>query len=631
MSYQVLALKYRPTVFADVAGQSHVLKSLINALDNQRLHHAYLFTGTRGVGKTTLARILARCLNCEAGVSSTPCGSCSACLEISEGRFVDLIEVDAASRTKVEDTRELLENVQYLPTRGRYKVYLIDEVHMLSQHSFNALLKTLEEPPEHVKFLLATTDPQKLPITVLSRCLQFSLKNLSPQLIADFIAQILDSEGVDSERDALWQIAMAAAGSMRDALTLTDQAIAYCEGRVLTGGVTEMLGVPPQQQIARLLEAMATRDIADVMSLIKEIGEATPDYQHSLDALLSMLHRIALQQAVPGSVDDSAGDQAQVSELAAKFSAEDVQLYYQMGLKGREDLRLAVEMRSAFEMVLLRMLVFSPQFVPLGAAEGADSAADAEQKKKTLAPTDSGLEPEREEINSNFRRSSHSDSAEPASISQSHSGGDNALQPAQQSAASSDTPGPSQNKESLAESTATQASAPIPASSEKADVRSAPKLDAQSAVAEASTSKDVLEAPALTARSSGQSALAQRWCKLYAELPLAGIAANIMANCELNQETESSFAFTLGQKHSAVFSEELVSKVEPIFSAYFERPISVSVTVGETNDETPAQAKIRRLAELQAERVAAFEKDPLVAEICERLGGRIVVDSITEA
>jgi DNA polymerase-3 subunit gamma/tau len=389
-------------VFADVAGQSHVLKSLINALDNQRLHHAYLFTGTRGVGKTTLARILARCLNCEAGVSSTPCGSCSACLEISEGRFVDLIEVDAASRTKVEDTRELLENVQYLPTRGRYKVYLIDEVHMLSQHSFNALLKTLEEPPEHVKFLLATTDPQKLPITVLSRCLQFSLKNLSPQLIAEFIAQILDSEGVDSERDALWQIAMAAAGSMRDALTLTDQAIAYCEGRVLTGGVTEMLGVPPQQQIARLLEAMATRDIADVMSLIKEIGEATPDYQHSLDALLSMLHRIALQQAVPGSVDDSAGDQAQVSELAAKFSAEDVQLYYQMGLKGREDLRLAVEMRSAFEMVLLRMLVFSPQFVPLGAAEGADSAADAEQKKKTLAPTDSGLEPEREEINSNF-------------------------------------------------------------------------------------------------------------------------------------------------------------------------------------------------------------------------------------
>jgi DNA polymerase-3 subunit gamma/tau len=397
VSYQVLARKYRPTVFAEVAGQSHVLKSLINALDNQRLHHAYLLTGTRGVGKTTLARILARCLNCEEGISSKPCGQCGACKEISEGRFIDLIEVDAASRTKVEDTRELLENVQYLPTRGRYKVYLIDEVHMLSTHSFNALLKTLEEPPEHVKFLLATTDPQKLPITVLSRCLQFNLKNLAPARIAEYISEILVKENVQTESDALWQIAMAASGSMRDALTLTDQAISYCEGSVLTEGVTQMLGVPPQQQIVKLLEAMASRDVGQVVELVQTIGEQTPDYHHTLDALLSMLHRVALAQVAPDAVDNSVGDLEKVQELAGLLSAEDVQLYYQIGTKGREDLKLAVEMRSAFEMVLLRMLVFSPNYMaPAREAVESESAASSvsEKKKPTVTISETSLSPE---------------------------------------------------------------------------------------------------------------------------------------------------------------------------------------------------------------------------------------------
>ena len=606
VSYQVLARKYRPAVFADVAGQTHVLKSLINALDNQRLHHAYLFTGTRGVGKTTLARILARCLNCEVGVSSTPCGTCAACVEISEGRFIDLIEVDAASRTKVEDTRELLENVQYLPTRGRYKVYLIDEVHMLSQHSFNALLKTLEEPPEHVKFLLATTDPQKLPITVLSRCLQFSLKNLSPQLIAEFVAQILQSEGVESERDALWQIAMAAAGSMRDALTLTDQAIAYCEGSVLVGGVTEMLGVPPQQQITRLLDAMATRDVADVLGLIKEIGEATPDYQHSLDALLSMLHRVALQQAVPGSVDDSAGDLAQISELAGKLSAEDVQLYYQIGLKGREDLRLAVEMRSAFEMVLLRMLVFSPQFTPLasaGSSGDTNDNVDPEQKKKTLVPTS--------------QSSAQTGAAENLSVPK----------PRREDVSSDCVP--------AAQSSGPAAVEPVEAtvSIEQTETSSTANLTAHAALqlADKPQAEAELPAPSSPKISAAASPLAQRWCALYSELPLVGIAANIMANCELTHETESAFAFILGHEHSAVYSEELLNKIEPIFTSFFKRPISVSISVGETREETPAQAKIRHLAELQAERVAEFEQDPLVKEMCESLGGSVVVESIIES
>ena len=409
MSYQVLARKYRPTVFAEVAGQSHVLKSLINALDNQRLHHAYLLTGTRGVGKTTLARILARCLNCEEGISSEPCGKCGACKEIFEGRFIDLIEVDAASRTKVEDTRELLENVQYLPTRGRYKVYLIDEVHMLSTHSFNALLKTLEEPPEHVKFLLATTDPQKLPITVLSRCLQFNLKNLAPARIADYISEILVKENVQAESDALWQIAMAASGSMRDALTLTDQAISFCEGSVLTEGVTQMLGVPPQQQIVKLLEAMASRDISHVVDLVQTIGEQTPDYHHTLDALLSMLHRVALAQVAPGAVDNSVGDLEKVLNLASLLTAEDVQLYYQIGIKGREDLKLAVEMRSAFEMVLLRMLVFSPNYTePAREATVSESVISgvSEKKKPTITITQASLDPEAG--NTEFGNNSHS-------------------------------------------------------------------------------------------------------------------------------------------------------------------------------------------------------------------------------
>ncbi len=381
MSYQVLARKLRPSNFAEVAGQAHVLRSLENALDNQRLHHAYLFTGTRGVGKTTLARILAKCLNCENGITSTPCGECGSCVEISEGRFIDLIEVDAASRTKVEDTRELLDNVQYTPARGRYKVYLIDEVHMLSNHSFNALLKTLEEPPPHVKFLFATTDPHKLPVTILSRCLQFNLKNLSPQMIVDYLTTVLGKEEIDYDEEALWQIAAAASGSMRDALTLVDQAISYCQGKLKAQGVVEMLGVPEQQQVAALLDGMADRDAVELIKLVELMAEQTPDYVHTLDSLLSMLHRIAIAQVLPDAIDNSFGDRQQIQELANKFSGEDIQLYYQLGVKGRDDLRLGSEMRAAFEMILLRMLVFSPEYQVLPTS---DSLAEGDQNLEEL-------------------------------------------------------------------------------------------------------------------------------------------------------------------------------------------------------------------------------------------------------
>ncbi len=360
MSYQVLARKWRPRSFDTVVGQEHVLRALINALDRDQVHHAFLFTGTRGVGKTTIARILAKALNCEAGVSATPCGECASCREVDEGRFVDLIEVDAASRTKVEDTRELLENVQYAPTRGRFKIYLIDEVHMLSNHSFNALLKTLEEPPPHVKFLLATTDPQRLPVTILSRCLQFNLKRLSLERIRDHLARILESEGIPFESAGLTHLARGADGSVRDALSLLDQAIAYGGGKVGEADVRAMLGTIDQGAVVRLVEALASRDGEALLQTVHGLDESAADFSGVLSELQSLLHRIALTQVVPNAVDDSDSDKEAVTRLAAALPPEDVQLYYQIGLMGRRDLELGPDPRSGFEMLVLRMLAFRP-------------------------------------------------------------------------------------------------------------------------------------------------------------------------------------------------------------------------------------------------------------------------------
>ncbi|AVO58174.1 DNA polymerase III subunit gamma/tau [Pseudomonas chlororaphis] len=360
MSYQVLARKWRPRSFREMVGQTHVLKALINALDSQRLHHAYLFTGTRGVGKTTIARIIAKCLNCETGITSTPCGTCSVCREIDEGRFVDLIEIDAASRTKVEDTRELLDNVQYAPSRGRFKVYLIDEVHMLSSHSFNALLKTLEEPPPYVKFILATTDPQKLPATILSRCLQFSLKNMTPERVVEHLTHVLGVENVPFEDDALWLLGRAADGSMRDAMSLTDQAIAFGEGKVMAADVRAMLGTLDHGQVYDVLHALINGDAKALLEAVRHLAEQGPDWNGVLSEILNVLHRVAIAQALPDGVDNGHGDRDRVLALAQALPAEDVQFYYQMGLIGRRDLPLAPDPRGGFEMVLLRMLAFRP-------------------------------------------------------------------------------------------------------------------------------------------------------------------------------------------------------------------------------------------------------------------------------
>jgi DNA polymerase-3 subunit gamma/tau len=389
MSYIVLARKWRPKRFAEMVGQEHVLRALGNALDSGKVHHAFLFTGTRGVGKTTIARILAKSLNCETtGVSSNPCGTCAACREIDEGRFVDLIEVDAASRTKVDDTRELLDNVQYAPTRGRYKVYLIDEVHMLSNHSFNALLKTLEEPPPHVKFLLATTDPQKLPVTVLSRCLQFSLKRLPASLIGERLKFIAGEENLQFEPAAAALLARAAEGSMRDGLSLLDQLIAFGGGALNEANTRAMLGTIDRGHVGRLIDALAGGDGAALLAEVKELDRDAPDYDRALIEVAAFLQRIAIVQIVPeAALQDEEFDADSLARLARAISPEDVQLYYQIALNGRRDLGVAPDPRMGFEMTLLRMLAFRPD---AAAVRGGDGSRPVAAGAATANPAPSG-------------------------------------------------------------------------------------------------------------------------------------------------------------------------------------------------------------------------------------------------
>lgn len=571
MSYQVLARKWRPGSFSEMVGQEHVLQALVNALDHDRLHHAYLFTGTRGVGKTTIARIFAKCLNCEVGVSSQPCGQCSSCLEVAEGRCVDLLEVDAASQTKVDQTRELLDNVQYLPTRGRYKVYLIDEVHMLSGHSFNALLKTLEEPPPHVKFLLATTDPQKLPATVLSRCLQFNLKNMPPEQIVGHLAHVLGEEMISFEEPALWLLGRAAAGSMRDALSLTDQAIAFGSGKVLEADVRNMLGTVDLSFVYQLLEALAGGDPAVVLDVVGRMGEYAPDFEGSLDELIALLHRVAVAQAVPGAVDNSWGDAERVLAIAGLFSAEDIQLFYQIAINGKRDIALAVDPRSGFEMVLLRMIAFRPVAV-LDASLGPE---DLQEVTATAEPTAAA------EVGVSVKKPREV-SARSAPVTES-----------------SHASVPGSSAQPIATSPRDATPSAVPSGVESTSVESA-----ASATRLADLSPDT-------------------WADTLESLGLVGSVANVAANCELRDCAGDRLEFVLDSRNAALFNDGHVDKIGLALQNYFDQPVSIAITAGEVQRETPAMRRERLTRERQEQAVVDIERDDILQSLIERFDGEL--------
>ncbi|EPC4360514.1 DNA polymerase III subunit gamma/tau [Pseudomonas aeruginosa] len=667
MSYQVLARKWRPRSFREMVGQTHVLKALINALDNQRLHHAYLFTGTRGVGKTTIARILAKCLNCETGVSSTPCGECSVCREIDEGRFVDLIEVDAASRTKVEDTRELLDNVQYSPTRGRYKVYLIDEVHMLSSHSFNALLKTLEEPPPHVKFLLATTDPQKLPVTILSRCLQFSLKNMPPERVVEHLTHVLGAENVPFEDDALWLLGRAADGSMRDAMSLTDQAIAFGEGKVLAADVRAMLGTLDHGQVYGVLQALLEGDARALLEAVRHLAEQGPDWGGVLAEILNVLHRVAIAQALPEAIDNGQGDRERVLALAQALPAEDVQFYYQMGLIGRRDLPLAPDPRSGFEMVLLRMLAFRPAdadgaprtplkdlgiskattdpanspvagaaspapvaavaAAPVAAPPAAPSAPPAAVEARVAEAVVEEPAAAAEVVDLPWEEPAPSLAAEP----------EPEPEPEPLAVEAPSAP-PAVAVEAVVETVLEALPAALPVAPDEQDEQDDEPPPADDyyevdmdtlAYLDAAPEPDVVVVEEPLPAAKPATGLAAEWLELFPRLGLGGLTASIAANCTLVAADDDHWHLHLDPGQSALFNATQQRRLNDALNQHLGRTLKLEVTLQKPEQETPAQAAARRRAERQRAAEASIDADPLVRQLREQFAA-VVRDGTIE-
>ncbi|KXS53714.1 DNA polymerase III subunit gamma/tau [Marinobacter persicus] len=610
MSYQVLARKWRPRTFEDMVGQEHVLQALVHALEHERLHHAYLFTGTRGVGKTTIGRLLARCLNCETGITPNPCGECDSCREILDGRFVDLIEIDAASRTGVDDMRELTDNVQYSPTRGRYKVYLIDEVHMLTNQSFNAFLKTLEEPPEHVKFLLATTDPQKLPVTVLSRCLQFNLKRMTPEHIVGHLRHVLGEEQIPFEEPALWLLARAADGSMRDALSLTDQAIAFGDEKLSASDVSNMLGTIDQRDIERIVNALVERDGPGLLTEIGRIAEFAPDYGVILSDMLSLFHRVTMEQVVPGSADNAMGDAAQVQALARKLSAEDAQLFYQTALIGRKDLAVTPDARMGFEMTLLRMLAFRP---------GAD--------RREPPAIGAG----------NSDRGSHSEDPEPGP----------APQPAAEAPAL-DTPPPAPEPahqlpvapvpEEYPEPPPFEPDSrpvePEPQLEAEPELPAAPEPEAQeTAVAETSVEHAVApESEPAPARVEAEAPVTGDfvWERDFRQLGINGMPGNLASNSAMAMDG-NAVVLTLDEGHARLLNARHEEKILAALRSRFGDTTTLKIEQGNPGSHTPAAYEERQRAARQQAAEQAIAQDPLVKRIVEQFEGRVVTESIRPA
>ena len=598
MSYQVLARKWRPKSFSEMAGQEHVLQALINALDNDRLHHAYLFTGTRGVGKTTIGRILSKCLNCEKGVSSVPCGECSSCTEIDAGRFIDLIEVDAASRTGVDDMRDLLDNVQYAPSRGRFKIYLIDEIHMLSKSSFAALLKTLEEPPPHVKFLFATTDPQKLPITVLSRCLQFNLKNLSAERITEHLKYVLGEEKVPFEEAGLWSLGRAADGSMRDALSLTDQAVGHGGGSITESDVISMLGTIERHFVVDICIAMASQNGEKLLSSVGQMAEQSPDYDAALGDVLSIWHQVAILQTVPEALDRGISHFDELANLAETVSREDVQLFYQICLLGRKDLPLAPEQRAGFEMVMLRAMAFRPaengRPVPL---KSPPPEVEQPAKKPEPAPT--------------------------ADVSH-HSAGIAYKDP----------------NESL-DTEATVEENKLKETLEALDID---LLNEEPAVEITNDDKVELLADNVTELDKSISAdsqvcegvnkvslnefLPSHWIEVRRQLKIGASLGEIASHCLFTARVDDVLQFIIDDQENSLFDASHQESLGVALSDYFDHPLTVSINSGVAKDETPRAANIRENNERKAAAVERLNADPSVMQFKQLFNGGLDEQSV---
>ena len=575
MSYEVLARKWRPQNFQELVGQEHVQRALVNALNDDRLHHAYLFTGTRGVGKTTIARIFSKSLNCETGITSTPCGQCSTCREIAEGRYVDLIEVDAASRTGVDDTRELLENVQYAPTRGRYKVYLIDEVHMFSKSSFNALLKTLEEPPPHVKFLLATTDPQKLPVTILSRCLQFNLKRLPVSLIISHLQHVLTEENVEHNVTALQLIAEAADGSMRDALSLLDQALAFGGGVIKELEVRDMLGSVSRDKVIGLITALLQRDASQAMKVVAGLAEMSPDFENVLAELLSLLHHMSLAKTVPEALDEFVSARETLLKLSEEVSAEDLHLFYQIALIGRRDLPLSPDARNGFEMILLRMLAFRPASVDAGRiAQSSMQSGDQSNAQVTAQP----------QVQSPPQQAVQSDNVSAA--------------PVQVQAATVETP--------------------VSVTGGVADDGDKIEYINQAQVA-----------PSSTTPTSARQAASGDWRDVVNALGLGGLVKQLAINCTLKQRNDCNIVLQIESGHSNLINPKAKQRLQQALGEYFNIDAHLEIEVAkQIVDESPAQTTQRETDQRQQQAEQSIDEDSFAQRLKESFNAEVIPGSI---